>query len=52
MSAEGHFPGVRQKLLDFKGLWGSFQNIPKMQTQPISGRSSQTHLGRGPELTF
>ena len=54
VSAEGHFSGVspspelRQKLLDFKGLWGSFQNIPKCQTQPTYRRSRHIHLGRGP----
>lgn len=26
-------PKSCQKLLDLKGLWGSFQNIPKCQTQ-------------------
>lgn len=52
MSAEGHFSGVspspelRQKLLDFKGLWGSFQNVPRCQTQPTYRRSPHTHLGR------
>lgn len=44
-------PKSCQKLLDLKGLWGSFQNIPKCQTQPMYGRPSwppgcvvQTHI--------
>lgn len=53
--SEGHVLGGRpspelsQKLLDFRGLWGSFQNIPKclMEGPPTPSRLTFQSLGPG-----